>query len=561
MTSSIYVDNVKRLIESSYEKLVNSNLLSEAKNEIDNDIKVNQNINNEKSSKDVIKSDKKGDENNEKDSEDCDKLEDEKKVEEVRSTLSSNCRIIKIKDDEIEISKWNSLKSNPINEYIIKALINTFNFKTFLPCQSCILEYSLLYKNGSNSFLTGDIYIEVPTGLGKTLCYIITILDYFLCKKDNSFFCLILTATEELVQQILKVINKFNIPNLKCQDININKFYSNIYFDEPVHNTFENCNIIVTTTNKFELLFYSNEYLFKDLKFLIIDEVDKIVSLDKTNINSLVNSLTKIVEKNQNASNNLYRPKYFLQKYLVSATLCKVADNLMPLNLYRPIFFYYILSHARNDEFYYFTKNKNKKIYHLIALIQELPYDDRLSMLVFCNEEKTSHLLFRYLTVYFSYTNTANYKINEYNRNLSSKRKKIILNKFLSNKINILICTNSIARGLDSVNLNYVVNFDIPMHYNVLIHRIGRLSRHNSQKGTVYHFIKKSEKKIVIKSGKRRNVKNIKKLKFKKMKLKEIRSNIMEIKPLINNVISKEQLNIINQSKVYHYDDLIKLNL
>lgn len=44
------------------------------------------------------------------------------------------------------------------------------------------------------------------------------------------------------------------------------------------------------------------------------------------------------------------------------------------------------------------------------------------------------------------------------------------------------------------------------------------------------------------------------------MKLKEIKSNIMEIKPLINNVISKERLNIVNQYKVYHYDDLIKLN-
>lgn len=106
-------------------------------------------------------------------------------------------------------------------------------------------------------------------------------------------------------------------------------------------------------------------------------------------------------------------------------------------------------------------------------------FADCLSMLIFCNEEKTSHLIFRYLTVYFSYTNTTNYKINEYNRNLSSKRKKTILKNFLSNKINILICTNSIARGLDSVNLNYVVNFDIPMHYNVLTHRIGRLSRYS----------------------------------------------------------------------------------
>ncbi|VTZ66372.1 ATP-dependent RNA helicase DDX51, putative [Plasmodium chabaudi chabaudi] len=555
MTSSIYIDNVKRLIENSYEKLVNSDLLNEGKNAIENDIntKINQNSNNEKNSKDVEKSGE--------DDDKSDELEDKTKVEDIRSTLNSNCRIIKINDDEIEISKWNSLKRNPINEYIIDALINMFNFKKFLPCQSCILEYSLLYKNGSNSFLTGDIYIEVPTGLGKTLCYTITILDYFLSKKDNSFFCLILTATDELVQQILNVITKFNIKNLKFQDININKFNSSIYFDELVHNTFDNCNIMVTTANKFESLFYSNEHLFKDLKFLIIDEVDKIVSIDKTNICSLVNSLTKIVEKNQNASSNLYRPKYFLQKYLVSATLCKVSDNLMPLNLYRPIFFYYTINKARNNEFYCYTKNTNKKIYNTIAIIQEIPYDDFLSMMIFCSDEKRSHLLFRYLTIYFSYTNTVKYKIIEYNHDLSSKRRKTILKDFLSNKINILICSNSIARGLDTVNLKYVINFDIPMHYNILTHRIGRLSRYNGRKGTVYYFIKQSERGIMMRSGKERNVESINKSCFDKKKLKAIKRNIAKIKKLVKNVINKEQSNIINRSKVYHYDDLIKLNL
>ncbi|CAD2087437.1 PIR protein CIR protein. fragment [Plasmodium vinckei brucechwatti] len=53
--------------------------------------------------------------------------------------------------------------------------------------------------------------------------------------------------------------------------------------------------------------------------------------------------------------------------------------------------------------------------------------------------------------------------INEYNRNLSHKRRKKLLKDFLSNKINILICTDSIARGLDTSNLNYVVNIDIPI--------------------------------------------------------------------------------------------------
>ncbi|SBT70337.1 ATP-dependent RNA helicase DDX51, putative [Plasmodium malariae] len=484
-----------------------------------------------------------------------------KKVDEVRNALSANCRIVKIEDEEIEIGKWNSIKDTPINEHIINALINNFHFKHFLPCQSCVLQYSLLYKNGSNSLLNGDIYIEVPTGLGKTLCYIISILDYFLCNKDNNLFCLILTATEELVVQILNVINKFKINNLICQSINTNMFHANIYFDEFIDNEnfFKGTNIIVTTTGKFEMLFYNNEELFKNLKFLIIDEVDKILSFSKTNINSLVNSLTNIVEKNQNLCTTLYKPKYFLQKILVSATLCKVSDSIMSINLYRPILFYYIINYKRNEEFYLYVKKKYNKLYNLIKLILDIQVKENLSMLIFCNDEESSHLLFRYLTVYFSYTNEALYSIKEYNRNLSSKRKTKILNEFFTHQLNILICTDSLSRGLDTVNVNYIVNYDMPGYYNVLTHRVGRLGRYNSRRGTVYHFIKKKEKAVMLKSARQRNIKAIAKLKFKKANLIDIKNNLLHLKPLIKNSLKKETMEIINRHKLYGYDDLRKL--
>ncbi|GAW79230.1 ATP-dependent RNA helicase protein [Plasmodium gonderi] len=487
----------------------------------------------------------------------------QKKVHEVHTSLNSNCRIIKIEDEEIEIAKWNEMKSVPLNEFIIKALINNFHFQKFLPCQSYVLEYALLSKNESNSLLNGDIYIEVPTGLGKTLCYIITILDYFLYNKDQNgkLFCLILTATEELVTQILRVINNFHVKNLLCQGINTNMFQMNIYFDELIDNNdvFNDTNIIVTTTNKFESLFFSNEKLFQNLKFLVIDEVDKIMSFNKSNINNLVNSLSNIVEKYETLNSDLYKPKKFLQKFFVSATLCKVSDNLMSLNLYRPIFFYYIVKHKRNEEFYLITKKKYSKVYNVIRLIMDIPEKDGLSMLIFCKSEESVHLLYRFLTVYFSYIKETSYKIKEYTRNLSNSSRKKILNQFLSQKLHILICTDSISRGLDTVNVNYVVNYDMPNHYNVLTHRIGRLSRYNSRRGTVYHLIKEKDKIVMIKSIKQRRIKGVEKIKFKKEKLMEIKRSITCIKSLINDVIIKEDAEILSRHQFYCYDDLVKL--
>ncbi|KOB85622.1 hypothetical protein PFDG_01134 [Plasmodium falciparum Dd2] len=394
-----------------------------------------------------------------------------KKIEQIRNTLSSHCRIVEINDDEeISILDWNNIKSTKINEYIINSLINKFHFNNFLACQSNVLEYLLLYKYGSNCIKNGDIYIEVPTGLGKTLCYIISIIDYFLYNNENTLYCLILTATDELVNQIINVINIFELRNLKCMNIDMNNFHSNLYFDETInHKKFlSDCNILVTTTKKFEGLFYSNEDIFMNLRFLIIDEVDKIVAYTQCNICSIVNSLTNLVRKHQNNCANIYKPKYFLQKILVSATLYM------------------------------------------------------LSMLIFCGDEDSSHTLYRYLTIYFSYTNHSDYSIKEYSRELSNKRRKKILTNFLN------------PEGA------YIILY-------------------NSRRGTVYHFIKKKENIIMNKSGKQRNVNLIEQKRFKKNTLIDIKKNIMNLKKIVKSTIHMERKEKIKPHKFYSYDELMKL--
>ncbi|SBT31041.1 ATP-dependent RNA helicase, putative [Plasmodium ovale wallikeri] len=87
-----------------------------------------------------------------------------------------------------------------------------------------------------------------------------------------------------------------------------------------------------------------------------------------------------------------------------------------------------------------------------------------------------------------------------------------------------------------------------------------RLCRYNGRRGTVYHFLKKKEKSIMMKSAKRRYVETIELLKFKIKKLEEIQSNLKHLKPIIKDAIVKENLEIIKRNKFYSYDELQKLN-
>ena len=48
---------------------------------------------------------------------------------------------------------------------------------------------------------------------------------------------------------------------------------------------------------------------------------------------------------------------------------------------------------------------------------------------------------------------------------------------FKSENINILVCSDVAARGLDIDDISHVINFDVPLHPEDYVHRIGRTGR------------------------------------------------------------------------------------
>ena len=57
-----------------------------------------------------------------------------------------------------------------------------------------------------------------------------------------------------------------------------------------------------------------------------------------------------------------------------------------------------------------------------------------------------------------------------------------------SNVCNLLIATSVAARGLDVKELELVINFDVPNHYEDYVHRVGRTSQ-AGHKGCAITFI------------------------------------------------------------------------
>jgi ATP-dependent RNA helicase RhlE len=59
----------------------------------------------------------------------------------------------------------------------------------------------------------------------------------------------------------------------------------------------------------------------------------------------------------------------------------------------------------------------------------------------------------------------------------SQGQRQRALQQFKENKVNVLVATDVVARGIDVVDVTHVINYSIPHTYDDYIHRIGRAGR------------------------------------------------------------------------------------
>ena len=126
-----------------------------------------------------------------------------------------------------------------------------------------------------------------------------------------------------------------------------------------------------------------------------------------------------------------------------------------------------------------FIKNeeKNKKILELLKKYFNT------KIIIFTNTKLNSENLFNLIK------NDKNYfNIDLINGNKTQNERKKTIENFYNNKINILIATDIIGRGLDFPNVDLIINYDIPNSKEDYIHRIGRSGRMGN-KGMSITFI------------------------------------------------------------------------
>jgi superfamily II DNA/RNA helicase len=104
------------------------------------------------------------------------------------------------------------------------------------------------------------------------------------------------------------------------------------------------------------------------------------------------------------------------------------------------------------------------------ALRRLLRGDTVLNALVFCNRKRDVDILLKSLLKH-------GFSAGALHGDLAQSVRFATLEKFKAGELQILVCSDVAARGIDIGGLSHVFNFDVPHHAEDYVHRIGRTGR------------------------------------------------------------------------------------
>ncbi|XP_028262381.1 ATP-dependent RNA helicase DDX51 [Parambassis ranga] len=383
---------------------------------------------------------------------------------------------------------------------------------------------------GRGGYKPRDICVSAPTGSGKTLSFVIPVIQVLMERVVCEVRALAVLPTKELAQQVYKVFTSYaEGTGLKVITLAGQKSFAAEQASISEHRGGTRrslADIVVATPGRLVDHINKNSGLcLEHLRFLIIDEADRMIdSMHQSWLSQVIKEVFRSGGESESVSifrrmepayitaASLSPPQIPLQKLLFSATLTQNPEKLQQLGLHQPRLFSSVHGHAKTtpaapsqkqDRFdfpeglteYYVPctlSNKPLLILHFILRMKLSP------ILCFTNSREAAHRLHLLVQLF------GGIQAAEFSSRLSPGERRKTLKDFEQGKIQLLISTDAAARGIDIDGVKYVVNYDAPQYIRTYIHRVGRTAR-AGKAGLSFTFLLRVQEKnflqMVVEAG------------------------------------------------------------
>ncbi len=318
-----------------------------------------------------------------------------------------------------------------------------------------------------------DVLAIAQTGTGKTAAFAIPIISILQEMKHSVRYeegvkCIVMEPTRELALQVAEVFQKM----AKGTKVETLCLFGGVEQAPQIEKLVKGVDILIATPGRMFDLIYQKHLKITGVEILVLDEADHMLDL------GFIKDIQDVKK---------FLPK-FHQTLFFSATINeqikKVAYSLVR-NAIR-------IQLSPKDPV-------AKNITHSVAFVEM--DDKRFFLERVINENPESKILvFVRTKVRAERVKSAMQRVGIESETIHGDKEQqdrlLVLDKFRSGEVKILIATDVSARGIDIANVDYVVNYDLPDVPENYVHRVGRTGR-GMQKGLAVSFCATEEKPIL----------------------------------------------------------------
>jgi len=311
-----------------------------------------------------------------------------------------------------------------------------------------------------------DIIGCAQTGTGKTAAFLLPVIEDILRHGHDGLTTLVIVPTRELAIQIDQQVEGLGYFT-GVSSLAIYGGKDGVSFGQEKQALSEGADIVIATPGRLISHFNLGYVKMDSLRFLILDEADRMLDM------GFSEDLEKIVGFLPKKRNTL----------LFSATMPPNIRKLAKKFLNDPVEINIALSKpAKGVVQAAFLVYEAQKLPLMIHLLKA---KEMKSVIVFCSTRKSVTVLERGLK-------KEGVKVGAISSDLDQKQREEIMINFKNGNIHVLVATNIVARGIDIVGVELVINYDVPRDAEDYVHRIGRTARADA-KGIAFTFISEQE--------------------------------------------------------------------
>ena len=319
-----------------------------------------------------------------------------------------------------------------------------------------------------------DILGIAQTGTGKTAAFVLPMITRLEKGRARARMprTLILEPTRELAAQVEENFIKYG----KNHKLNIALLIGGVSFDEQDKKLERGADVLIATPGRLLDHRERGKLLLNGVEILVIDEADRMLDM------GFIPDIERICEM----------IPFTRQTLFFSATMPPEITKLTEKFLHAPVRVEVSKAASTGTNITQRLVKSGAKPWDKRETLRNLikaEGDAIKNAIIFCNRKVEVSELFRSLVKY-------EFNAGALHGDMDQRARMQMLANFRDGKLQLLVASDVAARGLDIPDVSHVFNYDVPIHSEDYVHRIGRTGR-AGRSGKAFTIVTKSDTKYL----------------------------------------------------------------